>query len=77
MHHHRIILDKWKLVRAKQLQFGLQHNSQNSKHTIESFTMINLKLVALVMGAARGIGRGIGVDLAKYGYAGTYGPLAH
>jgi len=39
--------------------------------------MVTSKSVALVMGASRGIGRQIAIDLAKNGYAGTYGQLAH
>jgi short-subunit dehydrogenase len=39
--------------------------------------MATSKAVALVMGASRGIGRQIAIDLAKNGYAGTYGELAY
>ncbi len=35
--------------------------------------MASAKQVALVVGASRGIGRQIAIDLAKNGYRGTFG----
>jgi len=75
---YRGILDinaKCSALKAAQIWGAIYFTKQQVY--VRSFKMVTPKLVALVMNASRGIGRQIAIDLAKNGYAGTYGQPAH